>query len=62
MRNAINELIEDERAKLSDDKCQLKKEANDINIDMVINDHSDIDEIVLMIRFAARLRKIRKGN
>lgn len=62
MDKSINELIELEKSKLPNriDKCTV--EARQINMDMTINDHTDVDEIALMIKFSARLRKIKELN
>lgn len=62
MERTINELIELEKSKLPNriDKCTV--EARQINMDMTINDHTDVDEIALMIKLSARIRKIKELN
>jgi len=62
MKKIINDLIELEKSSLGEDKKQLAKEAQDINLNIALNDHQEVEEIYLLIKMRARIRKIKELN
>jgi len=62
MKKIINDLIELEKSSLAEDKKQLAKEAQDINLNIALNDHQEVEEIYLLIKMRARIRKIKELN
>ena len=62
MKFEINKLIEAEKEKLGNDKKKIMQEAEKLNIDIAIYDHEDVDEVEMIIKMMARIRKLKELN